>query len=124
MRKITALLREWGDFVADNLEWANEYGENIIHRAGVLGGYVDQGQSEHKILCPDMPPRLRQVEVAVKSLDPRERDCIQVYFCAPLKEDGNPYTKSELARKIGVKGKKAFESYLGRGKNKLEKKLF
>lgn len=125
MNKITALLQEWGAFVADHIDYADEMGENIIYRAGVLGGYVDQGQSEHKILCPDMPPRLRQVDVAVKGLPKWEGRCVTVFFCAPLKDDGNPWTKRELAKLIGVKGgKDAFESYLAYGKRRLDRILF
>lgn len=123
MRKITALLREWGDFVAANLDFADEYGENIIYRAGVLGGYVDQGQSEHKILCADMPPRLRRVDVAVRHLPNWENKAITAFFCAPLKDDGNPYTKRELALLLKTSLDR-FDTSLQNGKNKLEKKLF
>ena len=121
VNKITALLEEWGKFVADHIDFSDEYGENIIYRAGVLGGYVDPGESEHKILCPDMPPHLRKVEVAVKGLPRWQHRCIVAYFCAPLKDDGNRYTKRELAKIIGTPGgKDSFESHVQRGKRRLE----
>ena len=123
MNKITALLREWGDFVADHIDFADEWGENIIYRAGVLGGYVDQGQSEHKILCPDMPPRLRQVDVAVRGLGGWEHKCITAYFCAPLKDDGQPYTKRELALLLKT-SLDSFDNHIQSGKKKLAKRLF
>ena len=122
MKKVTGLLREWGEFVAANLDFADEYGESILYRSAQLGGYVDVGQSSHKVLCADMPTRLREVDRAVRRLPKWEKSCITVFFCSPLKEDGNPYTKRELSRLLQT-SKYNFDSHLSRGKRRLEIKL-
>ena len=115
MKRITGLLHEWGSYVADNHDWADEYGESIIYRCAKFGGYTEQGDSGHKILCEDMPPHLRKVENSVRRLPGYERKCITAFFCAPLKDDGNPFTKRDLALLLGI-SKDAFDRYLSRGK--------
>jgi hypothetical protein len=122
MKRITALLKEWGSYVADNLDYADEYGESIIYRCAKFGGYTEQGDSGHKILCPDMPPHLRKVESAVRGLPGYEQKCVIAFYCSPLKDDGNPFTKRELALLLKT-SKYNFDQYLTRGKNKLDKVL-
>ena len=119
MKQVTGMLKEWGDFVADHLDYADEYGESIIYRVSKLGGYVDQGQSTSKVLCEDMPYKLKKVEKGVKKLPRWERCCITAFFCAPLKDDGNPYTKRDLAHLLNI-NKYNFDQHLQRGKRRLE----
>ena len=122
MKRTTGLLQEWGQFVSANLDWADEYGESIIYRCAKFGGYTEQGDSGHKILCPDMPPHLRKVENSVRKLPGYERKCITAFFCAPLKDDGNPFTKRELALMLKT-SKYNFDKFLQRGKKRLDKVL-
>ena len=65
MRKADMLLREWGSFVCTHIDFADEYGENILYRCAQFG-YTDPEPGKSKILCPDMPKRLRKVYVAVR----------------------------------------------------------
>jgi hypothetical protein len=123
MKRIAGLLQEWGSFVADNLDFADEYGESIIYRCAKFGGYTEQGDSGSKILCPDMPPHLRKIEVAVKTLPGYERKCVTAFYCSPLKDDGNPFTKRELALLLKT-SKYNFDRYLSRGRQRLDKLLF
>lgn len=122
VKAITGLLREWGDFVCAHLDHADEYGESILYRMIKFGGYTEQGDSAHKILCEDMPLRLKHVDRAVKGLPKGERQVITAFFCAPLKDDGNVYTKRELAGLIGINSYN-FNSYMGRAKKRLTVKL-
>ena len=42
VKAITGLLREWGDFVIDHKDHADEYGESILYRMAKFGGYTEQ----------------------------------------------------------------------------------
>jgi len=126
-RKLELLLGEWGDFTRDHMLHHLEYGENILYRAGIMGGRVQDKNSGHKILCPDMPRRLQQVDIALKRIDTMLALVLKVFYCAPLIE-GRNYTKSELASLIRQAGwitmsLPAFEKALVRGRKDLKRAL-
>ena len=115
------LLREWGSYVCAHIDFADEYGENILYRCSKFG-YTDPEPGTSKILCPDMPKRLRRVDIAVRKLSDLRKNCILLWFCAPLREDGRAHTKSEFACILRInKGK--FRSELTKAGNQLEKLL-
>ena len=118
------LLREYGDFVVKHLEWPNEYGENILYRAGIMGGRVQIQGDGHKILCPDMPRRLQKVDIALKKLPPTSSWCLRVFYCAPPNlETGENYTKGQLASLTRM-SLAAFDRNLSRGKKLLKKEIW
>ena len=99
-RRLECLLREWGAWWIRNMDFADEWGENALYRAGILWGRVQYGRSGHKILCPEQPRRLKDVDRAVTSLrDTNEAQMAPVilWYCAPLKPDGAPYSMREIA---------------------------
>lgn len=102
----------------EHMDWANEYGENILHEAGILEGRVQDVSFRSKILCPDMHSSLRKVERAVNSLPNWQEKCVRAWYCAPIKDDGKLYTKRELARLIGL-SKYKFDEYLRGARKKL-----
>jgi hypothetical protein len=115
------LLQEWGRFICEHIDFADEYGENILYRCSQFG-YTDPQPGEAKILCPDMPSNVKKVDIAVAELSDLRKSCIKLWFCAPLKENGHPRTKSELARILRInKGK--FKAELWKAKKDLEKVL-
>jgi len=116
--RFEGLLREWGEHVIKHIDWADEYGENILYQAGLFEGSVQEGRSGSKVLCPEMPPRLRKVDLLVNRLPNRESKCVKAWYCAPPKEDGKLYTKRELARVMGI-SKYKFDEFLRRGKKRL-----
>jgi hypothetical protein len=73
-----------------------EYGENILYRAGIMGGRVQDPGDGHKILCPDTPRHLQAVDIALNRIDPLPAKVVRVWYCAPQKEDGEAHTKAEL----------------------------
>lgn len=121
MKKITGMLREWGDFVSRNIDYADEYGDNILHKYAVLG-CLPSVPGESKILCPDMPAKLHKIDLAVKKLPNLEEKCVSMWFCAPIKDDGNLWTKREIARLLGL-SKYNFERNLRNGVKKLQNEL-
>ena len=121
MRRADMSLREWGSFVCAHIDWADEYGENILHRCSQFG-YTDPEPGTSKVLCPDMPKRLRKVDAAVRKLTDLRKNCVLLWFCAPLRADGRSYTTSQFARMCRInKGK--FKAELRKAQNQLEKLL-
>ncbi len=118
MQRIEGLLNEWGRFHAETIDYADEYGENTLYRAGVLQGRVQEGRSGHKILCPDMPASLRAVERAVKALPRDEAMAVTLWYCAPPKPDGKRWTKAQLAKLANI-SKQSFKAKLHKGIKKL-----
>jgi hypothetical protein len=96
-RKLEHLLREWGAFHIKHLDAADEWGTNILYGAQLLQGKVQYGRSGHKILCVDTPRHLQAVDIAVNRLPFAQKGPVVMYYCAPLKEDGNPYSLAEIA---------------------------
>ena len=122
MRRADMLLREWGSFVSAHIDFADEYGENILYRCSIYKGYIDPNPGASKILCPDMPKRLRKVDAAVRTLSDLRRNCVLLWFCAPLREDGRAHTRSEFSRMLRInKGK--FRAELRKAEHQLEKLL-
>lgn len=118
MTRLEGLLREWGEHVLRYLDYADEYGENILYEAGLLQGKVDGGVFGAKILCPEMPVRLRKIDQLVKRLPNHQMKCVRMWYCAPTKDDGKVYTKRELAGILGM-SKYKFDENLRNGRRKL-----
>jgi len=121
-RKLELLLREYGDFVIKHLEWPDEDGENILYRAGSMGGRVQVQGDGHKILCPDMPRRLQKVDIALKRIPTIPSLVLRVFYCAPLNGDKN-YTKGQLASLTRM-SLTAFDTNLNKGRKLLKKELW
>jgi hypothetical protein len=123
-RKLELLLREYGDFVIKNLEWHNEFGENILYRAGIMGGRIQIQGDGHKILCPDMPRRLQKVDIALKRIPTIPSWTVRVFYCAPMNlETGENYTKGQLASLTRM-SLTAFDTNLKKGKKLLKTQLW
>jgi len=135
-QELESLLCDYGDFVKEHLDWPDRYGENILYRAGIMGGRVQVQGDGHKILCPDMPRRLQKVDIALKRIPTIPSLVVRVFYCAPLNGDKN-YTKGQLASLNGdknyTKGQlasltrmslTAFDTNLSKGKRLLKKEIW
>lgn len=121
--KTDYLLKEWGSWIEKNIDWADCFGANVLHRAGILSGRVQEGMAGHKILCPDPTPRIRRTDIAVRRLSEPLQDAIVLWYCLPVKhEDGKPFTKQELADILGITHR-AFKDRLTRARRGLRKTL-
>lgn len=119
IRKLRRRLIRWGDFNIRHMDHADEYGENILYAAGILEGRVqDASRSCSKILCPDAPRHVQEVDIAVNKLPFAQKRAITNWYCAPLREDGNPHTKAQIAMKSRT-SRAAFELALSDGEKKL-----
>lgn len=113
MSRIHYLLKEYGNYVIEHADYADEWGENILHR------YAHEGFTDHeiggmrlnergeplgrdKVLCPDMPSRLRRVEQAINRLDDTQQSVLRLWYCLPPNEQGMMPMTSELADFLGM----------------------
>ena len=133
MQRLPSMLIAWGDWWIKNLEGMGHPGINwlyrLIHEKGARSdvtyqtddnGVVFTGRD--RILCPEAPENVRKVQVAVNSLPNLEEKCVIFWYCSPLRDDGHPYTKRELARHLGMSRYK-FDNYLKYARKKLNKKI-
>jgi len=121
MKKSYGLLREFGDFVIAHMHHEGYPEENILYRWARIGEVQDP-PARDKILCVDMPAHLRRVDVALKRLPNLEEKCVRIWFCSPLKDDGQVYTRRELARMLKM-SKWKFDSVLKYGIRRTERLL-
>lgn len=117
MRKLTALLNELGDWHRRNDDFTGFGGVSLQYRIW-REGHVSRSMPGHKILCPEQPKHLRIVDLGVSRLPKRQRECVQVKFFSPLKDDGNAPTHREMASGMGI-SKYAFERNVSRAKKAL-----
>ncbi len=133
MQRIPAMMTAWGDWWIKHLEGMGHPGINwlyrLIHDRGARPDVIydtdDNGEvfiSRDRILCPEMSKNVRKVQIAVNSLPNIEEKCIAFRYCAPPKDDGNLYTKRELARVLHM-SRYAFNNHLARARKKLRKNL-
>ena len=122
MRKIVAELEAYGRWMAKHIDFADEMGESILSRY-IEYGYTDPSPAGSKILCPDMTSRMQQLHLAVNRLVEPQREAVTLFFCAPVKEDGRCWTKSQLAKLVGM-NKGRFKAELKKGIESLDKVRF
>ena len=133
MRKLPSMLFAWGDWWIKHFENFGHPPINWIYRLVHEGGARpditydtdDNGEvfvDQDKILCPEMPKNVRKVQLAVNRLPNLEEKCVTFRYCSPLKDDGNPYTKRELARFLSM-SKYSFDSHLRNGRKKISNLL-
>ena len=122
MRKIIGDLEEWGRFMSKHRDWADEMGENILHRVSLFG-YTDSAPPGDKILCADMNSRMQQLHIAVNRLVEPQRAAVTLHYCAPVKENGQLFTTAELAKLVKM-NKGRFRAELRKGENNLDKVRF
>ena len=129
MNKGPAALCAWGDWWIRHIEGLGYSSFNwlyrFIHEGGTQSEIAysvdDHGEvftGRDRILCPEMPSSVRKVQFAVNKLPNLEEKCIIFRYCSPMGEDGNPYTKRELARGLKI-SRYRFDQYLRQARKKV-----
>jgi hypothetical protein len=121
-QKLEFLLRDWGSWNAAHMDHANEWGTNILYAAGLMGGRVQDASDGHKVLDVDTPIRFRRVDRAVRRLSPIDSLVVRVFYCCPIKEDGQLYTTPQLAILTHI-SLSAFDESLKRARKTLNRLL-
>ena len=116
--ELESRLRAWGAFHMKHMEHADEYGENVLYGASLLEGRVDVPFKRDKILCPDASRKIQAISIQVNRLPPAQKQAITAWYCAPVKPDGQLYTKAEIAQRLAIKTD-LLNTYLRKGREKL-----
>ena len=120
-RRVEFLLKEWGQWVNRYLEWPNEWGDNILYRAGFMAGR--SGTPGHRILIPECRTSIRRVDAAVRRLPDKELAAVFYWYCSPINQETEKhYTYHQLAVALGT-SRDAYRQCLSRGRRKLKKML-
>ena len=120
-KRVEFLLKEWGQWVNRYLEWPNEWGDNILYRAGFMAGR--SGTPGHRILIPECRTSIRRVDTAVRRLTEGQMTAVFCWYCLPRnKETEKPYTSKEIATNLGIE-LHTFDARLRRGRRNLRKML-
>ena len=102
MKWITKLAFTWGTDKLRGLDYNPYPRTSILHWSRMAGS---RGRPGSVILCYDPPSgRMRDFEIAWRSLPKRQRECIEVRFVygSIVFDDGRVATKSQLASWYGV----------------------
>ena len=119
--RLEYLLREWGAWYEKHISWADEYGDNILYRAGFMAGRA--GRPGHKILCPECPNVIRRVDRAISRLSNAENEAIVAWYCFPYDDEtGKKYKKQQVADMMRI-SYHALDKRLKRAKRNLRKQL-
>lgn len=121
-KRVEYLLREWGKKKFKYADWADEYGENILYRAGIFGGRQDRGPDSHKVLCPDFPAWYKDLDKKISKMPQVERDAITLWYCAPPREDGRLFTARQLGSLLGI-SESLMRKRLSEGRKWLRRRL-
>lgn len=114
-------LENWGKWVCNHLDWADEYGESVIYQMSKYG-LVDPQPNGANILCADMPPRIKKVDSIVNTLDELRKNCLLLQYCTPLKPNGHKFTVTEFSHILRInKGK--FRAELRKAERQVKKSL-
>jgi len=129
MRKVTCWLHEAGDWHRKNDEYTG-FSPTSIHYRMWLKAHNDRSSNydtddngevflgRDRILCPDMPIRLRQVDMAVNSLGGMQKKCVMMKFFSPLDGGNRPFENRQMALSMG-KSLSAFKKNVSRGVDKV-----
>ena len=119
--RLEYLLKEWGQWTERNIGWADEYGDNILYRAGFMTG--TGGMPGHRVLCPECPVVVRRIDRQIKQLPGSEQDAVICWYCFTYNEEtGKSYTLQEVARHMNI-SRSALEKRLARARKKLRERL-
>lgn len=116
-RRTEGMLIEWAEDVVNNCHKSGFYGINIVEKL-----LRDPGRSKNKtrsyILWWPRNRRIAKMSRLMHRLDPIAQICLVVKHGRPIRDDGNLYTKHDLARDSSV-GVRKFNKITREAENKL-----
>lgn len=108
-------LKEWGDWVARDIEHSGYPPVTALARVIIQGG-GGRTQPEHRILSLDWPRLPRTVHVAVNKLEMKYQLVLFAKYVMHIDDNGVRLTIRDKARIVGIT-KPSFEKRLYRAKN-------
>lgn len=132
VRHINSLLESWGRWIerhADQVGYPSQAAiAGVIDTNGEFNWFrvrqfTAKGHSSlifggHRILCIDMPERIRATNIMVNRLSDEQYDAVLAEFGLGVRDDGLRYSRADKARALGVTVP-AFEMRLTRAKERI-----
>lgn len=131
-RHISSLLESWGRWIeyhADEIGYPSQAAiAGVIDAKGEFNwfrvrqftakGHSDLVFGGHRILCIDMPERIRATNMMVNRLSDEQYDAVLAEYGLGVRDDGLRYTRADKARALGCTVP-AFEMRLSRAKERI-----
>ena len=123
MNRLEGLLQEWGRSALKFINYADEYGENTLYRAGILGGKVQYKSAGHKVLCPNVSRAVRTLDTAIWAyLSENEQNAIGAWYIMLATEREEPVKLQQVAELLDI-SYSAMRKRLTRARKKLRQAL-
>lgn len=115
-RVINCMLEQWGRWVEDHaaeagypsmaaiagvIDWRGQFNWFRVKQL-TANGHGDLIFGGHRILCVDMPERVRQTNLMVNTLPSGQYDAVLAQYGLGVREDGLRFTSIEKARALGI----------------------
>lgn len=131
-RHIDSMLEDWGRWVEKHSDETGYPSRAAIHGVVDVAGqfswfrvrqFTAKGHSNlifggHRILCRDMPERIRVINFMICRLSDEQYDAILARYALDLRDDGLRFSMMDKARALGIT-LVAFEERLRRARNRL-----
>lgn len=121
--RLEYLLKEWGLWMQKHIDWADCLGANVLYRAGILSGRIQESAGSHRILCDDPSPSVKRTDRAIRRMTEALQDAVYLWYCLPENAETNkPFTLQELADACEIT-ERGFRDRLTRAHKALKKSL-
>lgn len=115
-RHIDSLLEDWGTWIERNADWTGYPSQSAIFGVVDVGGefnwfrvrqFTAMGQSNlifggHRVLCYEMPERIRATNLMVGRLSDDQYDAVLARYALGVRDDGLKFTMEDKARALGI----------------------
>lgn len=115
-RHVIASLESWGHWLENHAQWTSYPSQSAI--AGVIDEdgkfdwfrvkqFTAKGHSctifgGHRILCYEMPERIRLINLQVNRLSDEQYDAVLAQYGLGVRPDGLRFTQNDKARALGI----------------------
>lgn len=131
-RELTWRLDEWGEWIERHADWTSYPSQAAIAGVVDVAGAFDwfrvtqftaKGHSGlifggHRILCYEMPERVRRTNLIINRLSDEQYDAVLAQYALGVREDGVRFTKEDKARALDI-SVVAFDRRLERARARL-----
>lgn len=119
--RLDGLIAEWAEDVVNRCHLSGYYGINVVEKILRDPGRSTKG-SQHRVLWWPRNKRTAKISKLMHQIDVVSQICLIVAHGGLLKDDGNVFTKHDLAKSSSVNVRR-FNGLVKNAKSKLLKKL-
>lgn len=115
-RHVISCLESWGSWIENHANWTSYPSRAAI--AGVIDAdgqfdwfrvrqFTASGHSDlifggHRILCYEMPERIRLINLQINRLPDAQYDAVLAQYALGVRDDGLRFTREDKARALGI----------------------